>query len=157
MKILIVFLLGCTILLMNACEKQIDTKAETEKIKVIVKEFDEANMSGDIDKFVSLYTEDAISMPQHESVRKGIDAIRDYHQSYHEQNNVIESKNISEEVIICGDWAIERGTYTQTSVSKSGGEASQDEGKYLVIYQRLYDGQFKIHLEIWNSDLPIKK
>jgi len=157
MKNLFVFILGVSILLMSACEKQIDTEADIEKIKNNDKIWDEAALSGDADYFVSQYTEDAIRMPPNEPVRKGIDAIRDGHQSYHEQNKVIESKNISEEVIICGEWAIDRGTYTQKDVSKSGGEPNQGTGKYIVISKRQSDGQFKIYREIWNSDLPEKQ
>ena len=157
MKNVILFLLGLSILLISSCEKQIDTDADIEKIRNMDKLYDEANLSGDIEKFISLYTDDAISMPSNEPIVIGINAIRDYHQSFHEQNKVIESKNISEEVTICGDCAIARGTYTQTNVSKSGGESNQDTGKFIVIYKLQSDGQFKIHREIWNSDLPAKE
>jgi len=139
------------------CAKEVDVEADIEKIKSMDKIWDEAALSGDVDYFVSQYTEDAISMPPNEPVRKGIDAIRNGHQSFHKQNNVLESKNVSEEVTICGDWAIIRGTYSQTDVPKSGGEPNQDTGKYIVISKRQSDGQFKIHYEIWNSDLPEKQ
>jgi len=157
MRNLVVLLLGLSVLLLSACEKQIDTEADIEKIKSMNKIWDEAGLSGDVDKIVSQYTEDALSMPPNELVREGIDAIRNGHQSFHNQNNLLESKNISEEVTICGDWAVIRGTYSQTDVSKSGGEPNKDTGKYIVISKRQSDGQFKIHYEIWNSDLPVKK
>ena len=60
-------------------------------------------------------------------------------------------------MIICDDWAIVRGTYTETYVPKSGGEPKQDTGKYILVYKRQSDGQWKLHREIGNSDLPVKK
>jgi len=157
MKNVLLFLLGLSILLMSACEKQIDTKAEAEKIKNMDKIWDEAVLSADVDKIMSFYTDDAIRMSSNMPLIKGIKAIRDDHQSIHEKYNLIESKNISEEVIICDDWAIVRGTYTETNVPKSGGEPKQDTGKFIITYKRQSDGQLKIHHEIWNSDLPVKK
>ena len=142
MKNVIVFLFGLSILLMSACEKQIDTKAEAEKIKNMDKIWDEAVLSADVDKIMSFYTDDAMKMPPNRPLIKGIKAIRDFHQSIHEKYNIIESKNISEEVIICDDWAIARGTYSETNVPKSGGEPEQDTGKYILVYKRQSGGQW---------------
>ena len=153
----ILFLLGLSILLMSACEKQVDTEADIEKIKNMDKMWDQAVLSGDVDKIMSFYTDDAMRMPPNRPLIKGIKAIRDDHQSFHEKNNMTESKNISEEVIICGDWVIARGTSTETYVPKSGGEPEQDTSKWIITYKRQSDGQFKIHHEMFNSDLPVKE
>ena len=60
-----------------------------------------------------------------------------------------------EELRVVGDWAFERGGYTITLTPKVGGEAIQDVGKYITIYERRPDGSWLISRDIWNSDNPL--
>lgn len=60
----------------------------------------------------------------------------------------------NEEVRVAGDWAYARGTYTATLTPKQGGEAVFIDGKYMTILERQADGSWKIHRDIFNSNVP---
>ncbi len=59
----------------------------------------------------------------------------------------------NEEVGVAGDWAFARGTYKATLTPKAGGEAVLVDGKYMTILQRQADGSWKIHRDIFNSNV----
>ena len=149
------FLFGLSIFLI-ACEKQIDTEADTEKIKNMIKKYDEAYTSGNVDECLAQFTKDAIRMPPNSSVMIGENAIREYFESRFNQMDT-ELKSEIDEIIICGDWAIARGTYLGTSAPKSREDKTQDAGKWINIYKQQADGSWKSHRNIWNSNLPVKK
>lgn len=156
MKNIVLILFGLSILLMISCEKQLDTEADTEKIKNMIKKYDEAYTSGDVDECLTQFTEDAIRMPPNSSVMIGKNAIREYFESRFNLMDT-ELKSQVDEIIICIDWAIARGSFKGTSAPKSGEDASQDVGKWINIYKRQADGSWKSHHNIWNSDLQVKK
>lgn len=55
---------------------------------------------------------------------------------------------------IVGDLAHEHGTFTVTATPKAGGDATTDNGKYLIVLRRGADGVWKIHHDADNSDSP---
>jgi ketosteroid isomerase-like protein len=58
------------------------------------------------------------------------------------------------EVIIAGDVAIERGSFTW-KVTPAGGSDVEDHGSFLAIWRRQPDGAWKLARNIWNSTLPL--
>ena len=153
MKNLIVFFLGLAILTIGSCTKKVDTEADIEAIKSLLEEFDAALNAGDLDGLMSCFTEDAVRMPPNMPALVGKEAIRDMFQSRFEQYTT-EVHNTAEEVIVCGDWVFVRGTHTVTFTLKVGGESIRDNGKSITIWQRQFDGSWKLHRGIYNSDLP---
>ena len=153
MKNLIVFFLGIAILSMGACAKKFDTEADVAAIKSLTELYDATINSGDLDSWMSLYTDDAVRMQPNMPALVGKDAIRSVMQSFFE-NYTIDLKETTEEVIIAGDWAFARGTFTYTLTPKSGGELIRDSGKWVAFHKRHPDGSWKIHRNIYNSDLP---
>ena len=59
----------------------------------------------------------------------------------------------NEEVQVAGDWAFSRGTYTLSITPKAGGEEIFIDGKYMTILKRQTDGSWKIHRDIFNSNV----
>jgi ketosteroid isomerase-like protein len=59
------------------------------------------------------------------------------------------------EILVTGDWAFDRGTYSQTLTPKGGGVAQKETGKYLWLYHRAPDGSWKQARVIWNSSDPL--
>jgi len=152
MKNLIVFFLGIAILSICACAEKIDTEADIEAIKNLTDEYDAAVNSGDLDSWVSLFTDDAVRMPPNSPALVGKDAIRSVMQSSFEKYT-FDIKETAEEVIVCGDWAFVRGTYTYTITPKAGGEPGPRHiGKWVAFHKRQLDGSWKIYRNIWNSD-----
>jgi len=153
MKNLIVFFLGITILSIGACTKKIDIEDDVEAIKNLTKEYDAIINSGDLDSWMSLYADDAVRMQPNMPALVGKDAIRNFYQPIFEQY-VIDINETCEEVIVCGDWAFVRGTYTYTMTPKVGGDPSLDSGKWIALHKRQSDGSWNIYRNIFNSDLP---
>ena len=59
------------------------------------------------------------------------------------------------EVSANGDTAYEIGQYTM-SIEVAGGEPIKDFGDYLVIWKRGVDGIWRLHVDIWNTNLPLE-
>ena len=151
MKNLIVFFLGIAILSMIACTTKVNAEADVEAIKSTLEKFDAALNASDLDGLMSCFTEGSVRMPPNRPALVGKEAIRDMFQSRFERITT-EVHNTSEEVIVCGDWAFVRGTYTVTSTPKVGGEPIRNIGKWITIWQRQPDGSWKLHRGIYNSD-----
>jgi uncharacterized protein (TIGR02246 family) len=105
---------------------------------------------GDADVFVAVFSKDAVQMPPNEPANLGSDAIRRWAQAFLNQFSTQFSLSV-EELRMGSDWAFERGTYT-IILRPRGGEALQDLGKYITIYQRQPDGSWKTARDIWNSN-----
>ena len=58
----------------------------------------------------------------------------------------------SEELVVMGDYAFDRGSYNATMTPKAGGGTTSDRGKYLWLLHRQADGTWKYHRVIWNAD-----
>ncbi len=53
-----------------------------------------------------------------------------------------------------GDTAYEIGKYSLT-IQAEGQAAMADSGKYVVVWKRQADGTWKLHVDIWNSSMPL--
>jgi hypothetical protein len=73
------------------------------------------------------------------------DLMREFHDAF-----VVQVEYNSQEVVICGDWAFDRGTERYTLTPKAGGASIRKSGNYLYLYQRQEDGSWKQSRVIWN-------
>jgi uncharacterized protein (TIGR02246 family) len=109
--------------------------------------------SGDVDRWISLWTEDGVQMPPdtppvigRSQIRTTMKAILDCF--------VFDFAVTPQEVGTAGDWAFSRGIYKATLTPREGGNAVLVDGKYMSILQRQADGSWKIHRDIFNSNTP---
>lgn len=100
------------------------------------------------DSLASIYTDDAILMPQGAPMERDPEGIR---QGFMQmgQMGVTAVELATEEVEAEGDMAFEIGQYMLR-----GGGAEMDRGKYLVVWKN-EDGDWKIHRDMFNSDSPM--
>ena len=114
--------------------------------------------SGDIDSIASLFAEDAWQMPPNSPALVGRDAIRGFW-SQAVKWGKWEFSLQTQEVIVSGPLAVERGKYTLKFVAGPGappGMASfQDRGNYLVHWRRERDGEWRAVGDAPVSELPI--
>ena len=61
-----------------------------------------------------------------------------------------------EDVIVCGDLAVETGTFEQTLQRKSG-EVITNRGKHLKAWRRQPDGSWRIVRNLGNDDAPLQR
>ena len=143
------------LMLLGACSspKAIDLEADVAAVNQIWTQYSSSLNAGDIDRWVSLWTDDGVQMPPGEPSIIGKDQIRLRNNAVVEQFTFnMEISN--EEVGVAGDWAFSRGTYAATLTPKAGGEPVHIDGKYMTILRRQLDGTWKIHRDVFNSNVP---
>jgi len=126
-------------------------KAKIEKIN---KEMTQYMLEGNSEKSMSLYADDAISMPSYEPMHEGIASIRKANQEMMKSGmKVTAFEPVTLKVMVNGDMITEIGSY-KISMSMPGMEKPMDDhGKYLTIWEKQKDGSLKVKIETWNTDV----
>lgn len=101
----------------------------------------------DIDTLVDLYTSDARILPPNREMARGGDAVRAEFGAMIDAGMAGELTSV--EASIAGDLAYNIGVYTLRT-----GDGIVDTGKYMELWKRGNDGQWRIASDIWNSDNP---
>jgi uncharacterized protein (TIGR02246 family) len=130
------------------------TEADVAAIKNSMEKWEKATMAADVDGIMSLFTDTIIYMPPNVPALTGEQSVRDFSQEAHAKNSIDEAEFTSMEVKVIGDWAFDRGTYSEKITPKAGGESMQALGKYIAILEKQADGSWKYTHVIWNSDTP---
>lgn len=107
--------------------------------------------AGDAAALALLFTEDAVSLPDHRPALVGRAAIqRDFEQMFAQFAATLSVT--PSDTAITGDMGHEHGTYSVTLTPKAGGDAVTNSGKYLVVFERQADGSWLLHHDMDNSD-----
>ncbi|HAH25543.1 MAG TPA: hypothetical protein DCL77_17595, partial [Prolixibacteraceae bacterium] len=127
-----------------------DYKAQIDKLN---KDMAENMIQGNTEKNLSMYTEDAISMPSYEPMHEGLDAIRKASEDMVKSGwkcNSFEPTTLK--IIPNGKMITEIGTYKISMTMPNMDKPMDDQGKYLTIWEKQPDGSLKVKIETWNSD-----
>jgi uncharacterized protein (TIGR02246 family) len=135
-------------------EKVAEIQADVEAIKVLFDHNASVINAGDLDGWISQFTEDVIFMAPNSEVLEGKEAGRAYAQPWYEQLNM-EFEHSVDEIEVHGDWAFARWSYVGRYTPKAGGEIIHAKGKEIWILKRQSDGSWKCSHIIFNSDLPL--
>ncbi|MBF9058444.1 DUF4440 domain-containing protein [Rhodobacterales bacterium HKCCSP123] len=116
-----------------------DTAADEAAIREIWSAYSAARVAGDAEAWLGLWDTDGIRMPP------GVPAV-DYATfapgTPERFADAPDSMNImAEEVVVAGDWAYSRGTFTVNDAV---------EGKFLTIFRRQDDGSWRIFRDAFN-------
>jgi uncharacterized protein (TIGR02246 family) len=134
--------------------QHIDTQADEAAIRAAIEEWSAAAHAKDIDRFVSVYADDAMVMLEGAPDPRGIEAIREgiggmmqdpNFTLWFEPDNVVVSRS--------GDLAYETGTYSLTVSDPQGIPVSQG-GYYVVVWKKQDDGVWKVVVDSPVSDPP---
>jgi Ketosteroid isomerase homolog len=137
----------------NIARSQSNTDYKT-KIESINKEMVRNMIEGNNEKLLSLYTDDAISMPSYQPIHDGIAAIRKANDEMAKTGVKYNSfAPVTLKVIANGNLITEIGTYKISMSMPSMDKPIDDNGKYLTIWEKQKDGSLKVKVEIWNSDV----
>jgi uncharacterized protein (TIGR02246 family) len=110
--------------------------------------------AGDVDAWVSLFTDDGVQLPPNAPANVGRAMIRSWSQAFLGAFRPAFALAV-DELRIARDWAFERGGYRITLTPRAAGRPVQDVGKYITIYERGPGGTWKIARDIWNTDQPL--
>jgi len=165
MVIPLVFLLCFAFSCQQGEEVAEEVKAEQEEPKEVMDlaevrqlieeanvKFGEAVRSGDAAALAILYTEDAKLLPPNSEMIVGREGIEVFWGGGL-QMGIKDAILTTVEVLEMGSMVCEIGKYDLT-IQPEGQEAINDNGKYVVIWEKDADGTWKLHVDIWNTSLP---
>ena len=129
---------------------------DVDKVKARIEEmnkvYTKAMIDNDVEKMLSMYTEDIISMPSYQPTIKGIAKVRELREMQAKSGwKTTEFVLSITDIIVQGNLAIEIGNY---NMKMSGPDVPEwaDYGKYITIWEEQKNGSMKIKVETWNTD-----
>ncbi len=129
---------------------QRDEARDRAAVDSIRREFEAGENAGDVDRMSRHFATDVIGMPPSRATTVGPDALRETLRKFLAAYNV-EVRYKSDEIVVAGDWAFDRGSANEILHPKAGGPAETSNGKYIWLYQRV-NGEWKLARLIWNAD-----
>jgi ketosteroid isomerase-like protein len=109
-----------------------------------------------VDKVVSFYADDAVVFAPNAPAASTKDAIRAaWKEMLTAPGAALSWEPNKVEVAKSGDLAYITGTYDDT-INDAGGKPTKDTGNYVAIFKKQADGNWKIVVDTWNSDLAKK-
>jgi len=152
--ILVAVAISC-ITIAHAQTAEVDTRAEAEKISELSDAWQKAVATRNIDACTTFYAPDAVEMLANAPIVEGSEAIYEWFADWifdTTVTNTFQSDVI--EVASSGDLAYERGTWHFVMDTEEG--PIEDYGKYVVVWKKI-DGDWKVIIDISNSDLPFEE
>jgi ketosteroid isomerase-like protein len=126
-----------------------DPAADRQAIAAATAQFGAAESAGSVDQFRGFFTDDLVMMGPNEPLVIGGDSVAALMRVFHGKYGV-QVKYDSQEIVVFGDWAFDRGTERYTLTPKAGGAPITKSGNYLYLYQRQKDGSWKQSRVMWN-------
>jgi ketosteroid isomerase-like protein len=133
--------------------QQVDMKVLKKQIQGLNNQMAAYMMKMDLDGLMTLYTDDAINLPNYGPALNGKDALK---------NDMLEFKNkggkfnnvkfTTKSIEKTGKYIYEIGEYEMTFSLPMMPEPMNDVGKYLIIWERKAD-DFKVKVDIWNTNV----
>lgn len=136
--------------------KQVTTEADVAAINEIWNQYASSVISGDLDTWISMWTDSGIQMAPDAPAVIGKEQIRAKYESIFPQF-IFKMAITNKEIRVAGDWAFSRGTYSASMTPKAGGETIEIDGKYLTILEKQTDGSWKIIRDCSNSNVSSPK
>jgi uncharacterized protein (TIGR02246 family) len=132
-----------------------DVQTDVRQIADILRRVETAENAGDSDEIGKMLAEDAVIMVPNQPVQEGKTAcaafVRDVLTGLLKEFDR-RITYVSAEIHVIGDVAFDRGSFSFTVSPKSGGDATQETGKYLFLYLRATDRSWRIARVIVNLD-----
>ena len=146
------------VLLAYGCSKH-DQRGEPlpDFEQLVLEEYIEPYKTGDIERWLKIFAEDAVGMHNTMPALEGKEALRQFAETVHSTFNIEQLDVTVDSSINEGDWALTRGNFVADFVLKDGntGERSQPrQGKYILLWERQNDGTWKIILDMGNNNSP---
>ena len=122
---------------------------------MVLNDYIEPYKTGDIERWLDAFADDAVGMHNTLPALEGKQALRGFAEAVHSTFNIEQLDVSVDSVTRSGDWVLARGNFTAHFVLKQGnpGEQSQpQQGKYVLLWERQDDGAWKIILDMGNSN-----
>ena len=119
----------------------------------VLKEYGAALTSGDLERWISLWTESGVQMAPDAPKRRSRDEVRAAMQpvfDLYEHEMAVDPQVVR----LADDWGFVRGEFTHKLSSKVKEERSRRTGKFLTIVEKQSDGMWKIACDCFNYNAP---
>ena len=151
---LVMFFVGCA----SAPKPAPDTRIADEKA---IREADAAWLKAvaakDVDKALSFWVDDCITMEPGRPIVVGKEAVRKLWQDSMALPDMSVTWTTTQIVVAkAGDIAYQYGPY-EFSMKDSKGKPVQERGKYLTVWRKQADGNWRVVIDTFNSDAPPPK
>jgi uncharacterized protein (TIGR02246 family) len=145
-------LIGCSLLLLASLSLAKKASTDEEAIRKLDAEWSGAVQSKDLEKSVSVYAEDAVFLPSNAPKADGKAQIRDAWSHLLALPGVeLKFAPTKIEVAKFKDMAYDVGTY-QLKANDPQGNPTIQIGKYVVVWKKQPDKQWKAVADIFNAD-----
>ncbi len=151
--ILLVPVTGCS----NHEQQAADDMTLRDFEQLVLNGYIEPYKTGDTDRWMDIFADDAVGMHNTLPALEGKQAIRQFAEVVHSSFNIEQLDVTVDSVIREGDWALTRGNFTSNFILKSGNAEVQPEprqGKYVLLWERQSDGTWKVILDMGNNNSP---
>ena len=109
--------------------------------------------TGDISRWLELWTEDGVQMPPDEPAVVGKEQIRARNSAVLDQFTFNMENITNLEAEESGDLGFARGRFNAILTPKGGGDPLVVDGKFLTILRKQADGSWRIHRDAFNSNV----
>jgi len=109
----------------------------------------------DLAATVAFYADDAVLLPPNASIATDAKSIRQTWASLLGPNTALSWKASKTEVAKSGELGYLYGSYELSIKDPKGGPPVHDTGKFLEIWKKQADGNWKCIVDTYNSDLPV--
>ncbi len=136
----------------------LENASNTQPMERVLRDLDgqwsKAAAAKDLEQTVAYYSDDAVVLPPNTASAMTKEAIRNtWKDLLASPGLVITRKPTRVELAKSGDMAWLSGTYELT-MNDAAGSPINDHGKYLEVWEKQPDGNWKCRADMWNSDLP---
>jgi len=146
------------LLLATACQSKATSgtqAADEATLRKLDDEWSKAAGAKDVEKTVSYYSDDAVVMPPNIATLTSKEAIRTLWKSMLDSPGFSGGwKATKVDVARSGDLAYISGTY-EFNEKDNGGKPMTDKGKFLEIWKKQGDSNWKCVADMFSSDLPV--
>ena len=125
------------------------------EVRATIDEMENAYVAGDLDRFVSFFTDDIVAMPPAAPPVVGIEDWRNLLTRIFAAADVSNMVTKSEDITVVGDWAIEWHNEAATYRRKDSGESNRVYNKGMWVFHKV-DGRWKIARYVWNANPEIE-
>jgi len=145
--------LTAMILFLAACAPAVDYAAEEQRIRDLDQRWVEAVAAGDAATIVTFYAEDGYFMAPNQPQAHGREAIQAAWAGLFQLPNARLTFGPTEiGTAKAGDLAYDIGTYNLAFDGPAG--RVEDNGKYVVVWEKTDAGEWKVLADIFNSNQP---
>ena len=111
--------------------------------------------SNDVERMLAMLTDDVVFLAPGAPPMIGKDTLRPWLTGYVEAFETRWDKPV-EELVVCGEWAFERYSFSHVDTPRAGGDPIRGSGWGLLIYHLDADGVWRVARDAWGSDEPAR-